>query len=116
MKVKINAMLIPGLKVRKPLPDSSTLREKIVGIVTNEFGIPPSDVFRKCRKREIVMSRQIAMMFIKQYDSHVSLKALGYYFGGRDHTTVIHSIKTIKDLMQSDELLRERVYKIQGMI
>lgn len=111
----MNAMLIPGIRNKKPLPSSGTLRERIISIVTNEFGIPTSDVFRKCRKREIVMSRQISMMFIKQYD-HGSLKAIGFYFGGRDHTTVIHSIRTIKDLMSTDEVLRERVNKIQGMI
>lgn len=112
----MNAMLVPGLIRKKPLPGASTLRERIIRIVAEEYGIRYSDVFSKSRKQEISMSRHISILLIRHYDPSVSLKTLGYYFGGRDHTTVMHSLRVIKDLMSTDEMLRVRIDKIQGMI
>ena len=72
----------------------------------------------KTRKREIVIARQVAMYFCKEYTSH-SLKSIGHYFGNRDHSTVIHAIQTVNDLMKDDafktniETLRKRI-KIQA--
>jgi chromosomal replication initiator protein len=116
MNQLISPWLIPGLKRRKKLPDSSTLRQRIIDLVTKEFGILPDDVFKKCRKHEIVMSRHISMLLIRTHDPAVTLKNLGGYFGGKDHTTVMHSLKTIRNLMQTDDVLKDKVQKIQEMI
>ena len=58
------------------------------------------------RKREIVQTRQIAMYFIRKRFS-LSLKEIGKYFGNRDHSTVIHGIKTVNDLYKTDRSFRE---------
>lgn len=114
--IKINPMLIPGLKKKKPLPNSNAFREKVIDVVTKEFGIPRHQIFFKCRKLPIVTCRHVAMFLIRTHESHTSLKDIGRYFGGRDHTTVIHSMQTIKNLMHTDETLRQRVKKIESLI
>lgn len=69
----------------------------------------------KTRKREIVQARQISMFLAKQYTKN-SLKTIGDHFGGRDHTTVIHSCQTVKDLMDTDSMIREQVKELQQKV
>lgn len=109
-------MLIPGLKIKKPLPVSLSLRDKITKLTCDEFGTDFKKVFAKGRKRNNVLTRQVSMLLIKSVAPHETLKSIGQYFGGRDHTTAIHGINTVNNLMQYDTGLRERVNKIQGMI
>jgi len=45
-----------------------------------------------------------------------SLKTIGEHFGGRDHTTVIHSCQTVKDLMDTDSLFKESVLELQQKV
>lgn len=63
---------------------------------------------RKTRKREIVQPRQISMFLAKNLTRY-SLKTIGIHFGGKDHTTVIHSCQVVKDLMDTDELYKNAV-------
>ena len=56
----------------------------------------------KSRKQEIVFARQVAMYLIRDLTS-ASLKTIGNFFGGRDHTTVMHSVNTIENLLSSGE-------------
>lgn len=114
--VTFNPMLVPGLKHRKPLPDSISLRKKIGEITCSEFGIKYEEMFIRSRKRERVLSRQISMMLIKMNEPGVSFKNIGNHFGGMDHATVVHAVKTINNLMCYDQGLRERVNKIQEML
>jgi len=65
----------------------------------------------KTRKRMIVQARQIAMYFAKQLTQH-SLKAIGLHFGGRDHSTVIHALQTVNDLMATDRQFKQNVDEI----
>ena len=59
----------------------------------------------KTRKREIVIARQVAMYFAKEY-TNMSLKSIGNHFGGRDHSTVIHALTSVSDLMDTDKKFR----------
>ena len=45
-----------------------------------------------------------------------SLKTIGEHFGGRDHTTVIHSCQTVKDLMDTDSSFKESVVELQQKV
>lgn len=63
------------------------------------LGISVEDMQSKVRKKEIVLARQIAMYFAKEY-TEFSLKSIGYHFGGRDHSTVIHAITCINDYLE----------------
>ena len=66
----------------------------------------------KTRKKEIVIARQIAMYFSKEYTNH-SLKSIGYHFGGRDHSTVIHAVHSINDLMDTNSHFKNSVEDIK---
>ena len=69
----------------------------------------------RTRKREIVQARQIAMYFSKQLTKH-SLKAIGQHFGGRDHSTVIHAVRSVEDQIDTDPLFRETVERVRKKI
>jgi chromosomal replication initiator protein len=82
--------------------------DNIIETVTDYFKIKITDIKGKTRLREVVVPRQIAMFLAKEYTS-LSLKAIGYHFGGRDHSTVIHAIQTINDLMDIDKELKSQI-------
>lgn len=66
----------------------------------------------KTRKREIVVARQVAMYLAKQY-TNMSLKSIGFHFGNRDHSTVIHAISTVNDMMDTDKRFHTSMEDIQ---
>ncbi len=71
----------------------------IMKSVAKHFSITLEDLKSKSRKKEVVTARQVAMYLAKEHTQY-SLKAIGYHFGGRDHATVIHAIKTVQDAMK----------------
>ena len=75
--------------------------EEIQRVVCEYYQIPDDLLRGKSRKKEIALARQIAMYLSKEM-THYSLKSIGLHFGGRDHTTVIHAIRTIEELLRSD--------------
>jgi chromosomal replication initiator protein len=76
--------------------------------VAEYFDITVNDIKDKTRKKEIVLARQIAMYFAKEL-TNLSLKTIGYHFGNRDHSTVIHAIQTVNDLIESDRKVKMAV-------
>jgi chromosomal replication initiator protein len=76
------------------------------------FEIKVEDLKAKTRKKEIVTARQVAMYFAKEFTNH-SLKSIGYHFGGRDHSTVIHAVQTVNDLMDTDTSFRNAVNELK---
>lgn len=88
---------------------------RIQRIVAEYYNIPLSEMTSDRRPRAIARPRQIAMYLCRMLTPH-SLPRIGTYFGGRDHTTVMHAIKTVEDLCeinhrgiatQVDELFRK---------
>ncbi len=75
--------------------------EEIQSEVCNYFNIPDDLLRGKSRKKEIAFARQIAMYLSKEMTRY-SLKSIGLHFGGRDHTTVIHAIRTIDHLLKEN--------------
>jgi chromosomal replication initiator protein len=76
--------------------------------VSDYFDIKLDDLKAKTRKKEIVTARQVAMYFSKEFTNH-SLKSIGYHFGGRDHSTVIHAVQTVNDLMETDPSIKNSI-------
>jgi chromosomal replication initiator protein len=89
--------------------------DTIQKMVCEFFDLPYDRLLQKTRKREIVQARQITMYLSKIFTKN-SLKTIGEHFGGRDHTTVIHSCQTVKDLMDTDNLFRESVMELQQKV
>lgn len=89
--------------------------EYIQQMTADYFDFPDDLLRAKSRKKEIALARQIAMYLCKQMTDH-SLKTIGLHFGGRDHSTVIHAINTVEELMQVDKKMREIVEAIKNKI
>ncbi|RFS17938.1 chromosomal replication initiator protein DnaA [Emticicia sp. C21] len=85
--------------------------DTIIESVTEHFKVRIPDLKGKSRLREIVLPRQIAMYLAKEL-TNLSLKSIGYHFGGRDHSTVIHAIQTVNDLMDTDKDISGAVNKL----
>lgn len=85
--------------------------EAIQKIVAEHLHVDVELLKAKTRKRMIVQARQIAMYFAKQLTQH-SLKAIGLHFGGRDHSTVIHALQTVNDLIATDKNFKQNVEEI----
>lgn len=66
------------------------------------LGVKPELITGTCRKREFVVPRQMLMTFIDQRRFYTK-KKIGNYFSGKDHTTVVHSVRTVKDLCDTNE-------------
>ena len=89
--------------------------QAIQKLVCDFYHVDYSKLLTKTRKREIVLARQISMYFAKMYTKQ-SLKAIGDHFGGLDHTTVIHSCRTVKNLMETDSDYKESLLEIQQKV
>ena len=84
-------------------------------LVAEHFSLPIEKLQAKTRKREIVIARQLSMYLAKNHTKD-SLKEIGANFGGRDHSTVIYSCKTVQDLMDTDLLFRDTVQVLERKV
>lgn len=93
--------------VREALKDLLSLQDKLVTIeniqktVAEYYKIRVADILSKRRSRSVARPRQIAMSLAKELTNH-SLPEIGDAFNGRDHTTVLHAVRTIKSLRDTD--------------
>ncbi len=100
--------------VREALKDLLALQDRLVSIdniqrvVAEYYKIKVSDLHSKRRSRSVARPRQVAMYLAKDLTHH-SLPEIGDAFGGRDHTTVLHACRKIKELLESDADIREDV-------
>ncbi|WP_028885671.1 chromosomal replication initiator protein DnaA [Teredinibacter turnerae] len=100
--------------VREALKDLLALQDRLVSIdniqrvVAEYYKIKVSDLLSKRRSRSVARPRQVAMYLAKDLTHH-SLPEIGDAFGGRDHTTVLHACRKIRDLQESDADIREDV-------
>lgn len=69
--------------------------------VADYFKVGLDQMKSKVKKREIVIPRQVAMYFCKRY-TQLTLALIGENFGGRDHSTVIHALESVEDMMKTD--------------
>jgi chromosomal replication initiator protein len=83
--------------------------------VAAHYGVRVSEMFSARRARNIARPRQIAMYLAKNLTS-LSYPEIGRQFGGRDHTTVMHAVKTVENLMKSDAQLSEDVELIKSIL
>ena len=83
--------------------------------VAAHYGIRVSEMFSARRARNIARPRQVAMYLTKNLTS-LSYPEIGRQFGGRDHTTVMHAVKTIETLTLSDSRLGEDVDLLRSLL
>lgn len=86
--------------------------ETITKSVANYYKIPVGDIRGKAKTKEVALPRQVAMYLVSKM-LKPTLKDNGHYFSGRDHSTVLHAIKTISDRIKTDGLLAQQVLDIE---
>jgi len=97
---------------REALKDLLSLQAKLVTIeniqktVADYYKVRVADLLSKRRSRSVARPRQVAMALAKELTSH-SLPEIGDAFGGRDHTTVLHACKRIKELRGEEQRMAE---------
>jgi len=89
--------------------------DNIIRVASEYFGLTPNDLKGKKRSQNIVFARQLAM-FIGREMTDNSMTEIGQDFGGRDHTTVIHSIDKIKGKLLTDPTLESTIENIKRAI
>ncbi|MBU1997891.1 MAG: chromosomal replication initiator protein DnaA [Candidatus Omnitrophota bacterium] len=83
--------------------------------VVEEYGVAMHDLKMKRRNKNIVLPRQIAMYLSREL-TDLSLPEIGGLFGGKDHTTVLHSYNKIKEAVKHNPGLKDRINKITQVI
>jgi chromosomal replication initiator protein len=101
-------------KFVKSSPKEITV-EFIQKLVCEYFDIPLEKMHSKTRKREIVQARQLAMYFSKNFTKS-SLATIGSKCGNKDHATVLHACKTVKNLFDTDKGFKKYVDELENMI
>jgi len=84
----------------------------IADVVSSHVGIPILELKERSRRRPIVFARHVAMYFAKQF-SGKPLTSIGRFFGGRDHSTVLHAINSIEQQVEYDQDVRQTVAAIR---
>lgn len=85
--------------------------DNILEAITTHFDVDMQTLKGKCRKKENVFPRQVAMYMLKEL-TNLPLKSIGYHFGGRDHSTVIHAVQSISEAIESDKNVEKTVKKL----
>ena len=89
--------------------------DAIMQSVSSYFHISVADLQAKRRSQDVAMPRQIAMYLCRKL-TNTSLMEIGEKFGGKDHSTVLHSIKKVEEKMSKDLSFKEMIEKLQGRI
>jgi len=84
---------------------------RISNIVEDYFRLPEGAIKYDSRKREVVQARQIAMVLSKQLTKK-SLDYIGKQLADRDHATVLHAIKTVNNLIDTDKEFKKTYFEI----
>jgi chromosomal replication initiator protein len=103
--------------IRESLKDLFALQDKLVTIdniqrvVSEYYKVKLSELLSKRRSRSIARPRQVAMALAKELTNH-SLPEIGEAFGGRDHTTVLHACRKVKELQETNRDIAEDVKQL----
>jgi chromosomal replication initiator protein len=89
--------------------------EDILKIVSRHYKVPRNELLSARRSRDVVRPRQIAMYLAKALTSR-SLPEIGRRFGGRDHTTVLHSVRKVEQMIKDDLELGQEIELLKRML
>ena len=89
--------------------------DKIQNTVSNFFSIPLAEMLSQRRSRPLARPRQIAMFLAKKMTTR-SLPEIGRRFANRDHTTVIHAVKTITRISEKDDEMKKNINHLKSLL
>lgn len=99
------------VQVCKPV-HPEIIMDEITDAICSYYNVRPQELKEHTRARRIVKPRQIIMYIMHKRLPKISLKDIGNYFGGFDHTTIIHSKAIVQDLMQTDAEYRDEILEL----
>lgn len=89
--------------------------KEILESVAEQFNLQPHALISESRIREVSLARHIAIYLIKELTDH-SLNEIGLYMGHRSHATILHSLRQLKNQLETDPVLRSRLNQIRATI
>jgi chromosomal replication initiator protein len=89
--------------------------QDIIDVVTSHYSVRLSDLQSRRRQKSITEPRQLCMWLARKR-TEFSLEEIGGHFGGRDHTTVMHSIRTIEERIQQDSRFAHQTDQLDNLI
>ena len=89
--------------------------QQVASCVAKYFGLKRSQLCGSSRRQQVAFARSVAIYIGRQLTGK-SLQALGEYFGGRDHTTILHSYRTIETRLADDRQLRSAVLNLRKLL
>lgn len=89
--------------------------QNIFDVVTGYYNVRLADLQSRRRHKSVTEPRQICMWLVRKM-TRFSLEEIGGYFGGRDHTTVMHSVKTVEDRMMADPVFQRTIEQLESKI
>ena len=97
-------------------PDKKRITiQQILDAVTKYYNVKLSDLQSKKRHKSIAFPRQVCM-YLARKNTRYSLEEIGGYFGGRDHTTVLHAVRTVDSDAKEDPDVAEQVAHLQNQL
>jgi chromosomal replication initiator protein len=101
--------------IRQPVPSEAPgpNPERIRELVARQWNVTPEGLASKRRTRDLTVPRQVAMYLIREL-ADLPLTQIGELFGGRDHSTVIHSIRVVENRVNVEPAFRQQVQEIQA--
>lgn len=97
--------------IRQGADPSPLSPQLIISIVGERCGIPTREILGEKRRPDLVQARQLAMYLCRELLGH-SYPVIGKLFGGKDHSTVMHGVKKIKQLQDTDRLIHSMVTEL----
>ena len=106
---------------KSALGDTATPEQKLITIqqildlVTKYYSVRPADLQGKKRHKSIAFPRQVCM-FLARRHTRYSLEEIGGYFGGRDHSTVLHGVRTVDAGIKSDRDVANQLAQLESQL
>jgi chromosomal replication initiator protein len=89
--------------------------DEVIAAVCTAVGVSLDDLRSPHRDRRVLVPRQIAMYLLRE-ETNLSLAEVGSYFGGRDHSTVLHSCEKVAAEIEHNEQMRSRVHSVREVL
>ncbi len=83
--------------------------------MTKYYSVRLADIQSKKRHKSIAFPRQVCM-FLARRHTRFSLAEIGCYFGGRDHTTVLHAVRSVESDRNTDKSIADQLSHIEGQL
>jgi len=107
-RAALQGVIRTGVHVAAPGPNPDRIRET----VAKQWNVTPEALVSKRRTRDLTVPRQVAMYLIREL-ADLPLTQIGELFGGRDHSTVIHSIRVVENRIHNEPEFQDRVQQLQ---